>query len=237
MFTVLSPSPDTITISTLPTDFIRSCRTISLSNITLTASKTLLTKQLWMNKTSSNNNFYSLLTLCFASLPPSTMAQCDTLPDTLRPLLFNLGVLHAAIVVTKSSATLINFKQAHLSLFIKCIEEVLALARHGAHTSRGDPGVILKMITTHTSQVYSCCLPHYKLEELVGACLSEGATKPSGRVKLESLGVEVSAPSQAVTVRMFQEHVTGIIDATEQSSNQHLIRYEVLSLHITRHKQ
>ena len=165
------------------------------------------------------------------------MAQCDTLPDTLRPLLFNLGVLHAAIVVIKSSETLINFKQAHLSLFIKCIEEVLVLARHGTHTSRGDPGVILKMITTHASQVYSCCLPQYKLEELVGACLSEEAIKPSGRVKLERLGVEVSAPSQAVNVRMFQEHVMGITDATEQSPNQHLIRYKVLSLHIVCHKQ
>ena len=169
--------------------------------------------------------------LCFANLPPSTTAQCDTLPDTLRPLLFNLGMLHTAIVLTKSSETLINFERAHLSLFFRSIEEVLALAlaRHGTHhTQRGDPVIILEMIRAHASQVYGCCLPRYKLKELVDACLSEEAAKPSGRVKLEGLGVEVSVPSQAVTVAMFQDHVKGIMDAAEQSENQQLIRYMYL---------
>ena len=160
--------------------------------------------------------------LCFATLPPSTMAQCDVLPDTLRPLLFNLSILHTAIVVTKSSETSVNFEQPHLSLFIRCIEEILTLTRHGAQ-SRGDPGVILKMITAHASQVYSCCLPQYKLKELVNVCLSEEATKASGRVRIESLGVDLSVPSQAVTVRMFQDHIKGVMNA-EQSSNQQLIR-------------
>ena len=232
MFTItLIPSSGT-TLTSLPMDFIRSCRTVSLSNIKLTASaKTIPTKQLWANKESSVSNFYSLLMLCFANLPPSTVARCDTLPDTLRPLLFNLGILHTAIVVTQSSQTLINFEQAHISLFTRCVEDVLALAtaRHGTtHTPRGDPGVILKTIAAHASQVYSCCLPQYELEGLVSACLSEEATKPSGRVKLEGLGVEVSVPSQAVTPRMFQDHVKGITDAaTERSSiaNQQLIRY------------
>jgi hypothetical protein len=181
-----------------------------------------------MNKISSSNNFFSLLMLCFANLPPSTVAQCDTLPDTLRPLLFNLGILHTAIVLTKLSENSTNFEPAHLSLFFKCIEEVLvlALARHGTHhTSRGDPGVILKMITAHASQVYSCCLPQFKLKELVSACLSEEATKSSGQVRLEGLGVEVSVPSQAVTVAMFQDHVQGIMDAAGQSENQQQIRY------------
>ena len=230
VFTTLSPSSGT-TLTSLPTDFIRSCHTVSLSNVTLTASaKTIPTKQLWANKNNSSvSNFYSLLTLCFTNLPQSTVARCDTLPDTLRPLLFNLGILHTAIVVTLSSQTLINFEQAHLSLFARCAEDVLALAtaRHGAtHTPRGDPGIILKTIAAHASQVYSCCLPQYELEGLVSACLSEEATKPSGRVKLEGLGVEVSVPSQAVTPRMFHEHIKGITDAaTEKSSIQQLIRY------------
>ena len=158
------------------------------------------------------------------------MAKCDTLPDTLRPLLYNLGVLHTAIVVTKSPETLINFEQPHLSLFNRCIEEVLALARHSTHTLRGDPGIILKMISTHATQVYSCCLPQYKLEEIVDACLNEETTKPSGRVRIERLGVELSVPSQAVTVRMFQEHVKGIMEA-EQSSNQQLIRSIVITFY------
>lgn len=131
-------------------------------------------------------------------------------------------------MLTKSVETLINFEEAHLSLFFRSIEEVLALVlvRHGTHhASRGDPVVILQMITAHASQVYSCCLPQYKLKELIGACLSEEATKPLGRVKLEGLGVEVSVPSQAVTVGMFQDHVKGIMDAAGQSENQQLIRY------------
>ena len=131
-------------------------------------------------------------------------------------------------MLTKSSETLINFERAHLSLFFRNIEEVLALAlaRHGTHhASRGDPVVILQMIRAHASQVYSCCLPRYKLKELVDACLSEEVTNPSGRVKLEGLGVEVSVPSQAVTVGMFQDHVEGIMDAAGQSENQQLIRY------------
>jgi hypothetical protein len=180
-----------------------------------------------MDKISSSNNFFSLLMLCFVTLPPSTVAQCDTLPDTLRPLLFNLGVLHTAIVATKSSETS-NFEPAHLSLFFKCVEEVLvlALARQDTHhTSRGDPGVILKMIAAHASEVYSCCLPQCRLKELVGAYLSEEATKSSGRVRLEGLGVEMSVPSQAVTVAMFQEHVKGLMDAVGQSENQQQIRY------------
>ena len=102
----------------------------------------------------------------------------------------------------------------------------LALARHGTHhAQRGDPVVILQMIRAHASEVYSCCLPQYKLKELVDACLSEEATKSSGRVKLEGIGVEVSVPSQAVTVGMFQDHVKGTMDVAEQSENQHLIRY------------
>ena len=237
MFTTLSLSSDA-TLTSLPTDFIRTCRTISLSNIALTPSNATLTKLLWMNKNSNDaNNFYSLLLLCFASLPPSITAQCDTLPDTLRPLLFNLGILHTAVVVTnsKSSQTLINFERAHLSLFTRCIEEVLALAlaRHDGgtstnttHTPRGDPVVILKTTTAHVRHVYGQCLPQCELEELIGACLSEEATKPSGRVKLERLGgMEVSVPSLTVTVRMFQDHVKGVMGAAEQASNQQLIRY------------
>ena len=229
VFTALIPSPGTTTTTAaLPTDFIRSCRVISLSNITSTTTKTL-PKQLWINKNiNDKDNFYSLLMLCFSTLPPSTMAKCDTLLDTLRPLLFNLGVLHTAIVVTKSPETSINFEPAHLSLFNRCIEEVLALARHGTHTSRGDPGIILKMISTHATQVYSCCVPQYKLEEIVNACLSKEAAKPSGRVRIERLGVELSVPSQAVTVRMFQEYIKGIMDA-EQSSNQQLIRSIIIT--------
>jgi hypothetical protein len=48
--------------------------------------------------------------LCFANISPSTMAQCDTLPDTPRQLLFNLNILHTAIVLTESIETLINFE-------------------------------------------------------------------------------------------------------------------------------
>ena len=118
--TLLSPKPDTTTLTSLPTDFIRSCHTISLSNITLTApANTIPTKLLWTSKNSSNNSFYSLLMLCFANIPPSTMAQCDTLPDTLRQLLFNLSILHTAIVLIESIETSINFEQAYLSLFFK----------------------------------------------------------------------------------------------------------------------
>ena len=128
-----------------------------------------------------------------------------------------------------------NFEQAHLSLFTRCIEEVLALAlaRHDGgttnttHTPRGDPVVFLKTTTAHASHVYGRCLSQYELEDLIGACLSEEATKPSGRVKLERLGgMEVSVPSLAVTVRMFQDHVKGVMGAAEMSSNQQLIRYD-----------
>ena len=126
--------------------------------------------------------------------------------------------------MTKSSKKMINLEQAHLSLFIRCIEEVLVLTKHGAQTPRVDPGVILKTIKEHACQVYTCCLPQYKLEELAIACLSNEATKPSSRVKLQNLGVELSVPSQAVTSRMFQDHIKGVMDA-EQPLNQQSIRY------------
>ena len=235
MFTTLSPSPDdtaTTTAAQLPVDFVRSCRTISLSNITLTAHKTRsLPKCLWMKKDISPNfRTGEIVSSVLASLPQATLAHCDALSDSLRPLLFNLAVLHAAIVSTQSSKrAAMGFKQARLSQFVQCVEEVLSSAmvrvRHDhTHAPRGDPVVILKMIQAHALHMYSCCLPRYQLEELVSACLSEEAAKPSGRVRLGSLGVELSVPSQAVMPRMFQDHVKGSLEAEEQSSKQHLIR-------------
>ena len=173
---------------------------------------------------------FEIVSSVFASLPQATLALCDALADTLRPLLFNLAVLHAAIVSTQSlKGVAIGFKKAHLSQFIQCVDEVLSSAmvrvRHDhTHAPRGDPVVILQMIQAHVHHVYSCCLPQYQLGELFGACLSEEATKPSRRVRLESLGVELSVPSQTVMPRMFQEHVKGSLETEEQTANRHLIR-------------
>lgn len=222
VFTAQSPSSGH---SPLPEDFIRSCRTISLSKISFSSSKGL-PKQLWLSK--GRHDFYSLLELCLATISPQTMAQCEMLSDSLRPLLFNLSVLHAATVTTRSSSTMTSFEYPHLSLFIRCVEELLALTKHG-DGPKMDASVVLKVVSVHVCDVYSCCLPKHKLEELVGTCLSEEAMKPSAHIHLESTsglaGVDVIVPSQAVTPKMFSDHVKGLVEtADEKRSNNHFLR-------------
>ena len=202
--------------ATLPADFIRSCRTISLSKVAFNATKSL-PKQLWM---SEKVNFYTMLALCLTSLPPATVAQCDSLPEGLRPLLFNLAVLHTATAMAGSSSTRTSFEQSHLSLLIGCVDELLVLMSHGPKP-RTDTQVVLEAVTAHTREVYSCCLSQHMLEGLVRTCLSEEATKPSAHIKLQALNVDLTVPSQAVPPRMFHNHAMGL-DTAQTANYQHL---------------
>ena len=218
VFTALRCSPGP---SFLSTDLVRSCCTISLANIAFSATKTL-PKQLWM--CSTNYDFYTLLRLCLSSLSPQTVVKCEALPDVLRPLLFNLAVLHTVIVVTASTKVTRTRKHAHLSLFTSCVEQLLLLTRHGA-SPRVDCNIVLKAVRSHVCEVYSCCILRHKLEELVGICVSEEAVQPSAQIELPGLGVELTVPSQSVTPKMFSNHVKGLLDATGRGANDEVLRY------------
>ena len=217
VFTALNPSPGNP--SPLPADLVRTCRTISLSKISFTSSRSL-PRRLWMSN--KRNDLFTLLALCLSSISPQTLAKCEALPESLRPLLFNLAVLHTATVTTTSSSSLTTtLEKPHLSLFLGCVEELLALTKHGEGLKL-DPNVILKAITAHVCSIYSSCLTQGKVEKLVESCLSEEVVKPSARLRLG--GVEVSVPSQAVSPRMFSDHVKGLMEAAGQDANDHLLR-------------
>ena len=78
----------------------------------------------------------------------------------------------------------------------------------------------------HVREVYSHTLSQDKLDELLEACLSEEVAKPSARVKLASMqdGLEVTVPSQAVSLKMFGDHVRGLMDAANQQAKEQSLR-------------
>ena len=211
----------------LPPDFVSLCQTASLSNVAFSSQKSL-PRQLW---TSEKKDFYSVLRLCFTTLSPATTAKCETLADTLKSVLFNLAIFHAATVATSSQNVVRTLHHPHVSHFTGCVEELLALTRHGGGGGAGtkmDTSAVVKALTAHVREVYSRTLTQDKLDYLVEACLSEEVTRPSARVKLNGLqllpDVEVTVPSQATSVKMFGDYVKGLMEASGPQQ-QTLLRY------------
>lgn len=182
---------------------------------------------------SEKNDFYSILQLCFTTLSLATTAKCDTLADTLKSVLFNLAIFHAATVTTSSQNAVRTLHHTRISQYTGCVEELLALTRHGGGEGRGgrtkmDANAVVKALTAHVREVYSRTLKQDKLDYLVEACLSEEVARLSARVKLDGLpllpGVELTVPSQATSVKMFGDHVKGLMEANGQQQ-QSLLRY------------
>ena len=216
IFTALKPPS---TSSCLPTDFVRSCRKISLSKIALNSSS--MPKQLWIN---SKEDFYRQLHLTLSSLSSQTLAKCETLAESLRPLLFNLAVLHTVIVVATASKATKAFEHSHICLFAGCVEQLLLVTGHAARP-RTNSNVVLKAIREHVHEAYACCLPQRKLEELVETFLSEEAAKPSIQIKVPDCGMELTLPSQTVTPKSFCDHVKGLMDTVGHKASDQVLRY------------
>ena len=217
VFTALKPSSSS---SGLPADFVRSCRKISLSEIDFNSS-TSIPKQLWTN---SKEDFYRQLHVTLSSLSPQTLAECETLAELLRPLLFNLAVLHTVIVTATMLRGNKAFEYCHLCLFAGCVKQLLLLTGHAARP-RTNSGVVLKAIRAHVYEVYACCLPQRKLEELVETLVCEEAVKPSTQIKVPGCDVELTSPSQTVAPKSFSDHVKGLMDAVHQEASDQLLRY------------
>ena len=217
VFTALKSSSGS---SCLPADFVRSCRKISLSKIALNSSASI-PKEMWIKN--SKEDLYQQLHLTLSSLSPQTLAKCETSSELIRPLLFNLALLHTVIIIATASKATKTFEYSHICLFADCVEQLLLLTGH-APRSRTDSSFILKAIRVHVHQVYACCLPQQELEELVETLLCEEAAKPSTRIKVPGCDVELTLPSQTVTPKSFSDHVQGLMDAIGHESSDQLLR-------------
>lgn len=100
------------------------------------------------------------------------------------------------------------------------------LTRHGARP-KTEPSAVLKAIESHIRSVYSHTIPQAVIGRLVGSCLSEEATKPSANVQFEfgELVEDLTTPSQAMSPKMYCEHVKGLRDAAGLQSNKQYLQH------------
>lgn len=198
-----------VTSSHLPQDFIRLCHTALLSKLTKKQNKHL-PKSIWIT---GDLSYTQLLQLNLASVPNSIMSKCSKLPQISKTLVFNMSVLHTAVVVQNKSETSqsVSALPCHFVNLLRCISSIVSMGSD--HSSR-----ILDTMILTVKDVYSGCVSDNKLKHILNTCLGQESTVPGTQLVLGDM--EFTVPSTGVDPSRYVEN----LKAQETRDSCHQIR-------------
>ena len=177
----------------LPHDFIRLCHTALLSKLTTTQNKHL-PKSIWLTEELS---YTQLLQLNLASVPSSIMSKCSQLPQRAKTLVFNMSVLHTAIVVQNriDSFQSVSVLRCHFVNLLRCLAGLISI---------GSDRMLDTMILI-VKDVYSGCLSENKLRHILNTCLGQESTVPGTQLVLDE--VEFTVPPTGLDPSRYVENL------------------------------
>ena len=132
-----------------------------------------------------------LLKICLASIPENLISKTSQLKEKAKSIVFNLSVLHVAVMNIRTSKILCTFNN-----LLRCVSTLLALSAD-----------ILSCVVLTVREVYNGCLPSSELNRFVAVCLSQESCVPGATLVLGE-GVEFTVPPQGVDPARYGEHVT-----------------------------
>ena len=186
----------------LPKEFVQLCYTASLSCLATTATKSL-PRELWFSET---HDFNLLLQFHLNSITESLLTQCNSLQVRWRPLVYNLAVLHTAVVLSSDDNP--HFISSNISIFLGCITTLITFIKH--HDGPEEFGNILTALVLYVRNIYSNCVTASQLSKFIDACLTKEKASHGAQISIPGIEIEMTLPSEDVTPKMFVEHVKGL---------------------------
>ena len=178
----------------LPPNLLRACRVVLLSNVVFSPTQSL-PRSIWTRK---NPPFHHVLQFLFASVPKAVISQCNTLAQELRPLLFGLTVLHAAVTAEERYPVGWYLPPRFYTL-LASVQYLLMETKKSS-----TPDITVHSLQAYVKELYSSCVAGERLDQLITACLSNASAGTSITL---SESVQVTIPLSSVHPRQYVEHV------------------------------